>query len=674
MADPAPRLIHLLATSLVAAVVVIGAPITLGTGGLLHQWSGLDFHYLTLPVVLIGVLLFLNRIVLGAQGTRLAESMVWRPVVAERQHAIDVLPVAQSLLAGAAWIALVWGLLASVGHLPATISMHASARDVASAEEYLTAFDTLALWAVLFLAPFAIARAASAFWPDTGRVLWFPKRRLVLLAVGYVLISDNGVLSTWLEVPVAQFGVVLTLAVALAYVASVLRNVSRSELQGWLAPAVSTVSPVVDAAVVSVVPAMAVWVTLSNLPAGGARLLDYSLTEEFGATYLAHFSNLFDVRYAAAGLCLTIGLALALPNAMGTLVDRYQPLMAAIGYSVAGCLAWIVGASLSQSSPWYTLSGAIAASGMFSLAVTQLAGYMTRSSNLILAESGRWLSESRVRGFTLGAAAAFYGLLLRPALHEVMWFAALYEYLALLALMILVLLRIGRQVRSVDPPDAPFPVWQRWSHHEHRLETKEDPRLVLMRDLRYRFLEYGAWRPVWSYLIGLLYRSQAPLESVEVVCQTLRRAALARARQSLPGAHRRIRSKRMAALEESFTKTEEGLVAPAQTMAPVDESALRHTAAAYVQGGTDPEKLAATLILAHYQKSGDLGAAADRWFPLLSAPGPSSRWYEPPWVRSRVRARERDQRARWVEQSVAYLFGAASESCGCAVVSGGCSS
>ena len=733
--------------------------------------------------------------------------MVWRPVVAERQHRIAVLSLTQKLLADSAWVALVFGLLASVRHLPASISAHPSAPDVTSAETYLLAFDSLALWAILLLAPFviaraaaevwprlsrtirlpvfylvgfgvayvllanggvfsvafdfsgsrvllglglalgvsyvasilhieangplsprvapltrgslllaeagwvvallgavaalpsaveaalaeqyagdleslthylellrslafwsmavltpfAMARAASAFWPTLSRIFGFPMRRLTLLAVVYVLFSDEGVVSTTFDVPVSQFMVVLTLAVALTYIASVFLNTSRLGLPGRFAPAVANVAPVVGAAVASAVPAMVVWVTLNHMPVGGAKFLDYSLTRNFGETYLPYFANLFDVRYTAAGLCLAMGLALTMPKALGTPFLRYQPLLAAVGHSVAACLAWIVGASLSELSRGYTLAGTIVAAGMFSLALTQLAGYTTTSSNLILAEGGRWLSESKVRGFTLGASVALYGLLMHPALHAVMWFAALYEYLAVLALMMFMLLLIRKRVwLEADAPHVPPPVWPGWSHHEQRLETKADPRSALMRDLRYRFLEYGVWRPLWSYLMGLLYRSQAPLESVEAVCRTLRRAALAPAHWSLPGEQGRVRSRRMTALEESLTNAEKGLATRTRATAPVDEGALRQAAAAYVQRGTDPEKLTATLISAHYQKGDNLDAAVDHWFPLLSVPEPSSRWYDPPWVRSRVRARERDQRARLVEESVAHFFGAAS--------------
>ena len=528
MASVAPTRLRLLTTSLLALLVAVGASALLGTGGTFHQWSELDFHYLTLPLVLAGVSLFLSRLVLWARRTRLDALMIWRLVAAKRQHRIAVLPVAQSLLADLGWVALVWGLLGSVSRVPATVSAHPSAPDVTSAEPYLRAFDSLALlavllfalfviaraagevwprlnrnisvpvshltgfgiawilladggifsvavgfscprvilglgfalgisyvasvlrvevnepmrprvalvargllllaeagwvvallgtvaalpsaveavlaekyasdleslthylelmqslafWSMAVLAPFAMARATSVFWPTASRILGFPMWRLTLLAVVYVLVSDNGVVSTTFEVPMPQLMVAVTLAVVLTYVASVLLNVSRFELPGKFGPAIEAALPVAATAIASVVPAMIVWATFAHLPMIGTRLLEYSLTRDFAETNLPYFANLFDLRYLAAGLSLAIGTALTLPQAMGIPFLRYQPLLGAIGHSVAACLAWIVGSNLSGLGHGYALVGAIAAAGLFSLALDPaggLRGYLFES-------------------------------------------------------------------------------------------------------------------------------------------------------------------------------------------------------------------------------------------------------------------------------------------------------
>ena len=803
MAAVASPHMHLLSTSLLGVAVVAGALLLLGTAGPFHEWSGLDFSYLTFPLVLLGVLVLLSRVALWSQGTRLARILIWQPAVAGRQHRIDVLLVAQSLLVDSAWVALTAGLLASVGNLTATVSAHPDTPDLTSIESYLRTFDSLTFWAVLLLAPFVIARAAatvwpriaramslpvghlvafgvayvfladggifstaydfpgspaliglglalafsytasvlrvevnaprspraemltrgalvlaevawvvalvaavaalpsaleatlregdnlesltpylsllrslvlwsmavlvpvamvraaSAFWPTVGRILTFPTQLLVLLAAIYLVFSSKGILSTSFELHVSQFMVVLPLSVVLSYIASVLLNVSLFRSAGRFRSAAVNVAPVARAAIVGLVPAMVVWVTLNNLPAIGERLLDYSLTRDFGETYLPLFTELFDVRYAAAGLGLAMGLATSLPNALGISFLRYRPLLTAVGYSVAACLAWIVGAGLSELSHGYALAGAIASAGMFTLALSQLAGYTANSPNYMLAGISEWLSESKVRGFTLGASVAFYGLLLRPALHEVMWFAALYEYLAVLALMLFLLLRIKERVHvDADKPNVAPPVWPGWSHHEQRLETKADPRAAFMSGLQRQFIEFGEWRLLWSYLMGLLYPSHAPLESSEAVCRAFRKSALARVHLNLPGEEGRVRSRRMAAFEESLAKAEEGLANPSRSLPRVDEANLRQTAAVYVQRGADPEKLTATLLLAHYQRGDNLNEAIDHWFTLLTASEPSSRWFAPPWVRSRARSRQRDQRTQLVDECVIYLFGA----------------
>ena len=794
---------HLVTSTLLVAAIVAGAPTLLRTGGPLHEWSGMDFHYLTLPVLLVSLLVFLSRVVLLARMTKFATLSVPLPVVAEQQSTIGMISTAQRLLADSAWVALAWGALSSVPHLPGTFSVHPSLPDINSAAAYLEVFDSLAIWSIVILTPFVIARRAAEVWPRLSRtaqlpvalilgfgvayvfladggvasvafgfpgsrvllglsvalglsytasvlrvevsrplpsrlaplarvmillteagwvvallgavaalpsaaesalasqdgggqdtwtpylallrqlalwsipvltpfavaratapfwtgpssILGFPMWRLALLALIYVLFSERGILSVTFELPGSQFMTVLTVAVALTYLPSVLNNLSRFGLAGRSARVVGYASPVVNAVVAGVVPALVAWVTIGNLPLVADRLLDYPLTQAMGETYGPVFTALSGVRYAAAGLCLAIGLALRLPEAMGTTLVRYQVLVSAVGYSVAACLAWILGSSLSELNHGYTLAGAVAAAGLFSLSLTQLAGYGASSSNTILSEASRWLSESKVRGFIVGASVAFYGLLLQPALHEVMWFATLYEYLVVLALMVFMLLRMRKRVSVEDDArSVPSPPWPKWSRHEQRIETKPDPRASLMRDLRYRFLDYGDWRDLWTYIMVLLYCSQAPLESVETVCRTFRRAAPAPAGWALPGERARIRSRRAAALVECISSAEAGLAATTLAATPVDEPALRHAAEEYVQTGSEPERLTSVLIYAYYQKGEDIAVAVDRWFPLLSSPEPSHRWYEPPWIRSRNRARERDRRARLVDACVAYLF------------------
>ena len=175
MRSAPPSRLSLLAAPLPPLVLALGAPVLLSTGGVFHDWSGLDLHYFGLPLLLAGALWFSCRLVYWAGRTRLAGQLVLQTEAGGRPVRIVILPVVESLLAGSAWIALVWGALASVSRLPDTISDHPSGPDLGSVEPYLMAFDSLAIWAVFFLAPFVMARSFAIApggsqhrWPSHG--------------------------------------------------------------------------------------------------------------------------------------------------------------------------------------------------------------------------------------------------------------------------------------------------------------------------------------------------------------------------------------------------------------------------------------------------------------------------------------------------------------------------
>ncbi len=790
---------RLLSTSLVAVALAAGAPVLLGSGGPLHEWTELDFHYLSRPLMLFGILLLVSRLVLWAY---LAPRLLWRPLIPHRPRRIPIFTMAQRLPADAGWIILISGLLASVPRLPATISAHPGSADLTSATSYLGAFDSLSLWVILLLTPVAIVRAVSevlpriggiagspwsrivalavayllfvdggvlsaafdfdgssalaaltvalflsylapilrtvtgtqlpprpamlvrgssllaeagwivalllavpaltsavetvltqryadmealatylelldslAVWsmavlasfgfirvvgvvlPTPSRILGFPLLHMVLLAGIYVLFADSGVLLTAFEVPVRQFMVVLTLALALSYGSSVLVNFAKIQ-PGGVGRSAAIAAPAVRTVVWAVVPAMVVWVFLNHLPVASARLLDYSSTEAYARISLPQYASFFEARYAIAGLCLAAVLAVILPRGVQASRLRYRPLLAATGYGAAACLAWIAGAVFSPLGHGYPLVGAMVAAGLFFLAVIQLTSYFSNSPNPLVADIARWLAGSKIRGFALGASLAFYGLLLRPLLYEVLWFAALYEYFTVLLLTLLALLRIGNVVRrDADEPNAPPPSWLAWSHHRQLLQVKADPRSELMSRFQLRYVQDGDWKPLWTYLVGLLYRSQAPLESVRAVGRPLRTCAAPSMPSILPGQQHRARTRRMAALTECLQAAEQALATPAGPLPPLDEKAVRRAAAAYVETGADPETLAAILIAAHCQKGDDLEVVTDRLFPLVNTPSPSPHWFRPPWGRDESRGQDRLQRLHLVDEAVAYLLG-----------------
>lgn len=563
------------------------------------------------------------------------------------------------LLTEGAWIAV---LLGTVTALPSALEPalldHYEA-DPESLAAYLEILHSLTFWAVVVLLPFAAARAAGVFWPIADRILGFPIARLVLLVIVYVTFSDRGVLSTAFEVDASQLMVVLSLALALSYAASVLRNIASIQIPGRSEALIARVPGLVVPLAVAAAPAMAVWVGLNHLPVASAVLLDHSVTKRFGETYLPHFGNLFDVRYTVAGLCFVAGLALSLPRTLeGRASLRYQPLVAAVSYSAVGSLTWAATSSLSALGHGYVLGGAVAAAGMFSLALTKLAGYATASSSRVLSDIANWLVASKVRGFVLGAAVSFYGLLLRPVLYETLWFAALYEYVALLVLMLLILIHVMNRLRlDANTLEAVQPVWTDWSHHQQILEIKADPRSELTSTLRQRFVDYGDWRPLWTYLMGLLYRSEASLDSMRAVCRPLRNRTIDSPVWRILGRSTRKRSKRMSALEESLNIVEQVLAFPTTPFQTIPEDALREAAGPFIESGDDPETLAITLIAAHCQRGDDLEQSVAQWFKLLDPPKLSSGWLNPPWVQSAARSRDRRRRFYLVDSAIAHLFG-----------------
>ena len=561
------------------------------------------------------------------------------------------------LLSETGWILAALLAIVALSSAVETALTHHYKDDATQLDAYVNLIDSLVIWSVALVILFALVRASRFLWPGAAQVFGFPVIHMTVLAVVYVFLSRDGILTTEFQFPVRQLMFVLTLAVTLSYLSTVLRNVSRMALPGRLGVVIPIGSQLVRAVIMSAVAAMVTWVCINHFPVANARLLDYESTREFGQTYLPYFANLFDSRFAFAGLVFTMGLTLTLSQVLRTSQIRYRPLVYATGYSAAACLSWVAGSSLSDLGHGYSLIGGIVAAGLFSLSAFQLAGFATSASSPLVAGVGRWLCESKLRGFVLGASIAFYGLLLRPVVYEVLWFAALYEYLAVLALMMAALVWISNSVRrDADAPHSPQSQWPGWYHHEQLLETKIDPRSELVARFQHRYIEYGDWKPIWTYLVGLLYRNQAPLEAVQAVARPLRISSSLSGHLLLPSEHRRVRSRRMNALAVSLRSAEQALAAPLAPMSPVDVEVLKNASARYVESGEEPEALAAAIMAAQYHAGENAEAVAERWFPLVSEPVPAGRWFHPPWVRSRIRDEGKKRRLEVVGEALNSMF------------------
>ena len=221
----------------------------------------------------------------------------------------------------------------------------------------------------------------------------------------------------------------------------------------------------------------------------------------------------------------------------------------------------------------------------------------------------------------LGAALAVYGLLLRPVLYETLWFAALYEYIALLAVLVLALLFVVDLLRrDAAGPEAREPESTEWARHRQVLESKDDPRSALASAMRRRFVDYGEWKPLWSYLMGLLYRNGASVEGMHAALRPLRAGAVSSAALRFLDRSALRRLGRAAALEEALRRADDVLPSTPSATPLVTEDGLRTAAAPFVETGADVERLVIALIVAHCQGGLDVQSAMDRWLHLLDAP------------------------------------------------------
>ena len=159
--------------------------------------------------------------------------------------------------------------------------------------------------------------------------------------------------------------------------------------------------------------------------------------------------------------------------------------------------------------------------------------------------------------------------------------------------------------RDAESPDAPAPEWTGWRHHLQVLEDKADPRSALPAELRRRYVDFGEWRELWAYLMGLLYRHGAPQEAMHAVCRPLRASALSRGLPSFmrQGGLRRLA--RASALNRALRHLDEALAGEGGRLPLVNGDGLREAGAQFVETGTDVERIAIALTVAHCQSGRD---------------------------------------------------------------------
>lgn len=513
----------------------------------------------------------------------------------------------------------------------------------------LTFVETLAL-----LIPFALINTVRALWPAAAHSIGAPIWPLALMALTHLLFSSSGMIPTAFAVDFPWMYRALVGAITLGYAASVLRNVASIDVQRWY---LKLVLRVLSAAARAAALAAVVLAALTYLPQAVALLLEQPAPRALWEGILPLVAGLYEVRFAIAGSTFTIAAVFLLVRAMnGQISGRVEALMSAISYAVAGYLIWMIAADLAEYGHGFPFVGAVAAAGMFSLALSRVASSAASSSNPAVADIAGWISASWARAFMLGAAAMFYALLLRPVVYELVGLAALYEYLAVLALLLILLISVVNRLRGVAAPaDTAAGGWADWQHHEQTLEHKADPRATLPNATRQRYLEDGDWLPLWVYLLALLYRSAASLDAMAAVCGLLRRGAVTPlAWTTLSRSRKKVA--RSAALQHALDTAGRALANSTAQLERLSEEDVRRLGASYIDTGRDIELLAVALIVAHCQRGDRPEHAVDRWFFLLDTSNSVLERLSPKWGRLPGRPRTAAQRIVLVNEAVSSLF------------------
>ncbi len=564
------------------------------------------------------------------------------------------------LLTDLGWIVVVLGIMLSLPGIADGIPELQEGGALESVAPYLEILDTLAFWSIILLSPFIVVRAVAAFRPVVGDVFGFPMGRIILFAFALIGFSGNGVASTASSFPIPQLMPAMAAALLISYLTLILRRVAQLGLPDRIAVPMINVPPLIGCLMPAITASLLVWSLLQSFPLISASLLDNGLTASFGKASLSYFAGLFEVRYALTSFVFVVVLSMFLPDPLWTPARlRVRPMVTAVGFIASACLLWLSVAPLSSLGHVFPLMGAIIGAGLLTLGLSQLTAYLADSREPLFSGPSRWLTSAKARGFLIGGAIAFYGMLLRPLMYETLWFAAVYEWIVVFAVAVWIMLKIHGSLRIfVETAEAAPLDWTRWTRHEQRFEDRPDPRRDLVSRWQWRFVESGDWTSLWSYLMGLLCRNNASPESVRAVFRPLRESVAAKSRG---GFRRRGRDKdnrrREVALTASLLSAEQALSTSPGLSAAVDASTINEAAAPFIESGADPEAIAAIVISAYRLRGTDLNRAVNLWFPLVNVVDSPPRWFEPPWVRRRTRARAQERRRRLIEGAISHLSG-----------------
>lgn len=545
------------------------------------------------------------------------------------------------------------GLAATAGH-PSVILLLGivlAALLTGDAEDggYVGTIDSLAGWSLLLILPLYAVRLAAAKWALIPRVLPSPIAHSAAFAIAIVLFGQTGFLTTIYEYPASGLASAAMASILLTYAAWTLRRTVSLDfewrfsgiLKGTLAPASSVL--------IALGSTLLLLALLNDLPVINALMLDYVETEEIGRLYQPYVAAVYDTRTLIAFLFFVVVLALALPQAAWRLPrSETRPLVSAVGFAFAGCLAWLLGLAMADLGYGYALGGSVAGAGFFSIAVTQMGLQFSGDSDSVMADAIRWMAESKTRSFMPGAAIAIYALLLRPVMYDTLALAAVLEWLAMLAAIVGVILRMRSRLQTdINVVEAGAAPAVDWSRHQQHLETLPDPRVATVYNVRQAWTQAGDPSGVWTYMMGLLCREGASPDSVRQVMSPLRNSY----------AHSNANG-RYTSLSESFKAATQVMLGTANGASDYSGNLreLNERAADFVETGDDADAFAAYVIAAYTLRGGNVGRAVNLCFHLAHD--------ETVWrgegiilTRGRTRRRVLERRERLIRTVLEHLVG-----------------
>ena len=508
---------------------------------------------------------------------------------------------------------------------------------------------SLVNWSLLLFVPIFLVRLAATIRPGISTVLPTPVIHLSVFALALILFSEQGLLAVGYEYPTSGLVSAFATAIALLYLAWVLRRMLGLESEWRFKGALDAVLAPAASALIALGSTLPLLALLNDLPVINALMLDYVETAEIGSLYQPYFAGVFEIRNLIAVLFFVVVLALTLPQSAWNLPQwQARPLLSAVGFAVAGCLAWLLGLGMADLGYGYALAGSVAGAGFFSIAVTQMGLQFTENSNSVPADAIRWMAVSKTRSFMPGAAIAVYVLLLRPIFYDTLALAAIYEWLAVLLVVTGAILRMRTRLQTeisvIEVGSSPS---TNWSRHEQVLETRPDPRADTVSVVRNAWVNYGEPSGIWTYMMGLLCREGASPDAIREVMSPLRDSSL-----------RGNWSRRGLALDESFSIANE-ILAGTNVDRTDNTGSLRELnelTAAFVETGDDADAFAAAVVGAYTVRGANVGRAVNLCFHLVhDEVGQEGKGNL--LTRGRKRRQQRERRERLMQAVLEHLAG-----------------